>query len=141
MRLRYGPLGTLSSGITPTWMGYMAHGGKRSGAGRPKGAKDNAPRIKRQDVLNARQEEWDDWERKEGALAKVRKRLLEIIVDPKTSARDAIAAANIMETRGMGKPGEQREQLPQQQLLIIRPNEIPQIASPVDIEITDVTNA
>jgi hypothetical protein len=119
-----------------------SHGGKRKGAGRKAGSKDKEPRIKRADVLAARQEEWDDWERKEGAMAKVRKRLLAIVEDPQTSARDAIAAANIMETRGLGKPTETREQLPQQQLLIIRPNEVPQLSDPnvIEIEVRDVTN-
>jgi hypothetical protein len=95
----------------------VPRGGKRPGAGRPPGSKDSSPRIKRADVLNARREQWDAWEKSQGALKKVRKRLLAIVENG--SDKDALAAAKLVEERGLGRPVEAREELPQQTLVII----------------------
>lgn len=109
----------------------MAQGGRRSGAGRPAGSRDKSPRIKRVDVLNARREDWDKWEKNSNALAKARKRLLEIIEDKETTPRDVIAAVKMMEERGLGRPTEEREATPQQTLVIVRQPEPSYVAGPI----------
>jgi len=96
-------------------------GGVRPGAGRPAGSKDKAPRLKRTDILIARREDWDRWERNSHALEKARKRLLEIIEDPETATRDVLNAIKLIEERGMGKVGEEREPPTSQPLLILMP--------------------
>jgi len=105
------------------WGLKIARGGKRPGAGRPKGSKT----IRRSDVINARKEDWDKWEKNTKALERVRKMLLEIVEDTTASARDRIAAGNIIEQRGLGKATEEREQLPSPTLVIIRPGEQPKL--------------
>lgn len=89
---------------------------------RPKGVKETAPRVRRQDVLNARREEWDKWERRHGVLGKVRRVLLRIIEDENTSTRDKLRAIEMIENRGLGKVAEEHEQPPVQVLQIIRPS-------------------
>jgi|TARA_Y100000310_G_C20636764_1_gene791582 hypothetical protein len=79
--------------------------------------------VRRSDVLNANREQWDAWEKSTSALRKVRTRLLQIVEDPESSPRDAIAAGKLIEERGLGRPTEEREQLPQQTLIIVRPGE------------------
>ena len=98
----------------------MPRGGSRAGAGRPSGARDTSPRLKRADVLSARREDWDKWEQNTGALRKARKRLLDIIEDPDTNAREVLAAVKMLEERGLGRPTEEREPQPQQTLVIVR---------------------
>lgn len=99
----------------------MAQGGRRPGAGRPKGSRDSRPRIRRADVLNARREAWDAWEKKTDALRKIREVLLEIVLDPDVPARDRIKAAQLIEERGLGRPTEEHEQPVAQPLLIMLP--------------------
>lgn len=92
----------------------------KRGPGRPMGAKDSRPRIKRADILNARREEWDKWERNTGALKRARSVLLQIMEDPKATNSDRLKAIQMLEDRGMGKVTEEREAQPVQVLQIIR---------------------
>jgi len=87
---------------------------------RPKGVKEIAPRMKRLDYLNARREDWDRWETRNGALKRARRVLMEIMEDPGVNARDRLKAVEMLETRGMGRPGQEQEQAAVTVLQIIR---------------------
>lgn len=94
-------------------------GGRRAGAGRPKGARDSRPRISRADILERRRKDWDRWAESSGALRRARQVLLEIVEDPRVKAADRIRAAQLLEERGLGLPTAEREVAPPQPLHIM----------------------
>lgn len=70
-------------------------------------------------MLQANREQWAKWSQTDGALKKVRTRLIGIIEGEDSSDKDAIAAAKLLVDYDMGKPTEAKEQLPVQPLVIM----------------------
>lgn len=102
----------------------MPPGGKRAGAGRPKGAKDSYPRdLRRRDVINARKAEWDEWDKSSGARRIIREKLLQRVQSDNITTSDLIKAMAILDDRALGKVDVQKEQVPSQPLMIVMQNE------------------
>lgn len=101
--------------------GRRNNGGKRPGAGRPKGSKDAVPRVTRKSVIESRRSDWDRWSKHKGTLKKAFERLDEIISDKKVNPRETIKAIELLWKYGYGLPDVTPEEKPVQTLIIQRP--------------------